>query len=93
MLTYLNKQGNPIIRQCRNCAFFKPISTAERTGYCLKMPLQFAFTGETTVFGITRPFYRCDLHLFINEDILKANSTAVEMDLNYKPKKDLNNGS
>lgn len=88
MLTYLNKGGNPIVRQCENCIHFNPIPESDRTGYCKKLPLIFAYTGKATVFAITRNFYFCQGHEFVNEQFLKENSMAVEM--KYKIKQDRN---
>lgn len=89
MLTFLNKQGKPIIRQCRNCINFKIISTTERTGYCSKLPLIFAFTGEQTVFGITKSFYSCEKHILPNEQFLSDNETPIEMDYSILQKNQL----
>jgi len=88
MLTYLNKENKPIIRRCGNCVHFNLISAIERTGYCKQMPMLFAFTGEQTVFGITKTFYYCDDHEMTNEDFLKNNAIPVEIDL--KSKNELN---
>ena len=85
MLTYLNKDDNPIIRQCANCINFNPIPGADRLGYCKVKPLFFAYTGQESVYVMTRPFYRCDDHEFNNEEFLKKNAKPVEITL--KPKK------
>ena len=81
MLTYLNKENKPIIRRCGNCVHFNLISAIERTGYCKQMPMLFAFTGEQTVFGITKTFYYCDDHEMTNEDFLTA-SAGFNWDFN-----------
>lgn len=86
MLTYLNKQGNPMVRQCENCQHFNPIPASDRTGYCKKMQMIFAYTGTKTVYGMTRSFYVCENnHEFTNEDILKQSSRVVEMQFKSKP--------
>lgn len=81
MHTYINKQGKIMIRSCANCTFFSLIDKNGDTGYCHKMPLVFAPTGEQTVYGIVKLFYRCpDKHQFFNEDFLKQNAVKVDSD-------------
>jgi len=93
MITFINKSGNPIIRQCANCIFYDPISGNKPSGYCKQLPLLFAFTGQQTVYGITRPFYCCEKHILPNEDYLNSNAEKIEMSYNFKSKELLNNGN
>ena len=86
MITFLNKDGNPIIRQCANCNFYSPIRGADRMGYCSKLPMIFAFTGNQSVFGITRSFYVCDKQRLSNEDHLNEFAEKIDMSNNFKPK-------
>lgn len=77
--TYLNKNKVPIIRKCDNCINFKLINSDEKAGYCKILPLLFAFTHDTSVYGIVRDFYLCEKHKFVNEDLLKSESEEVEL--------------
>lgn len=75
--TYLNANGFPIIRRCLNCTFWN--STAEfdsksekyKIGYCHKNPLYFAFTLEPSVHPMTKEFFLCVDHQFLDEMKLK----------------------
>ena len=91
--TYINRSGYPIMRRCFNCKFWTantalPLEEQfpfwlkgdkKPVGYCTNQPLFFALTLEPTVYNITKEFYLCENHLFINEDFLKEVSTPVLM--------------
>lgn len=79
MITYLNKNGQPMIRRCSNCVHFKQIDANKEMGYCKQRPLMFAFTHEPTVYAIVRNFYVCEIHQFINESTLSLNSEPIDI--------------
>jgi hypothetical protein len=80
--TYKNKKGQPIVRKCGNCLFFKKIDDKiDVQGYCKLNQLYFAFTLEKSVYGIVNDFYLCDKHEFLNEKILREQSEEVDLEL------------
>jgi hypothetical protein len=68
--TYLNRNGFPMLRRCKNCIHWKEYNPKDNIGFCTLMPLYFAFTLQQTVYGMTRDFCLCEKHKFENEDKL-----------------------
>ena len=89
--TYLNINGFPMIRKCQNCKFWKQenISEKQNIGYCKLEPMLFAFTLQKTVFPMTKDFYLCVSHQFINEEHLASSSTPVLLKDSIKKKEDI----
>ncbi len=85
--TYVNLEGNAILRRCLNCRFWSPVErekyktykNSEKLGYCKLSPLYFAYTLKKNVFPLTKTFYLCERHKFVNEEILEETGTKVNM--------------
>lgn len=76
--TFINLNGYPILRRCKNCVFWNsqednPLSL----GYCKASTLFFAFTLTPSVYPMTKDFYLCDKHKFKDEEKLKIVSKTV----------------
>ena len=89
MITYKNENGRPIIRNCLNCKNYKAIKNLDRTGYCDKLKMMFAYTMESNVFAQVRSFYLCESHLFANEEHLKNHAESVDMRSCLKSKEEI----
>ena len=79
--TYKNRMGEGILRRCRNCKYWSQVSAEEdtKTGYCKLNPVYFAYTLQKNVYVITKDFYLCEKHRFLQEEILEAESEKVLM--------------
>jgi len=84
MITYKNKNGLPMIRSCYNCVSFKEIENLERTGYCTKTKLMFAYTLQNNVHPMVKTFYLCEVHEFSNEAFLKTSAEQVSLENSIK---------
>lgn len=93
LVTYLNKNGYPIIRRCFNCKFWdgdiKVSENQKPVGYCKLKPMYFAFTLQPTVYPITKDFYLCESHTLENEDVLSQISVKVSLKESLKNKADI----
>jgi hypothetical protein len=92
LVTYLNKNGYPIIRRCFNCKHWKgdiQLGGEKPLGYCKVEALYFAFTLQPTVYPITKDFYLCAKHEFENEEKLKDSSIMVSLKDSLKKKSDI----
>ena len=83
VLTYENHNGLPIVRKCANCQHWQTLDAEGTTGYCKQLHLFFAYSLESTVYGITRKFYYCPTHLLQNEDWLKQEGKETTYDAAY----------
>ena len=70
--TYINRNGYPMIRRCRNCIFWKNDEKgfSGKMGLCSFKPIFFAYTLEPSVFPITKEFCLCENHKFEDESKL-----------------------
>lgn len=80
MITYKNKNGLPMLRSCYNCINFKEIENLERTGYCQRVKLMFAYTLQSNVHPMVKTFYLCQDHEFSNENALKLSAEQVSLE-------------
>ena len=91
--TYLNKNGLPILRHCKNCIFWKQeLKTYDgknNVGYCKFKPTFFAFTLEATVYFMTKDYYLCANHRFVNELMLEVLGEPVLLKDALKKKDEL----
>lgn len=87
--TYYNHNGFPIIRRCKNCVFWKPETVDDKAGFCVQKPYHFAFTLEANLFAVTRDFFLCEHHKFVNESKLAAVSEKVLLKNILKKKDEL----
>lgn len=81
VLTFENRNGDPIIRKCGNCRFWKAVN--KHTGYCINRPLLFAYSLEQNMFCMTSKFTLCSLHILNNEEMLQQESRPTEYDVEY----------
>jgi hypothetical protein len=87
MKTFLNKNGNAIIRRCENCKNWTKLNDDPKSGYCQLLPLIFAYTLQPTVFAVTRRYYLCETgHQFVNEEHLLKTAQQVEANDIIRPK-------
>jgi len=79
--TFINRNGFPMIRRCENCKFWhnEIILDGEGVGYCKFKPLYFAHTLTPTVYAMTKKFYLCENHAFLNEEKLKEVCQIVNL--------------
>ena len=77
--TYINQNGYPIIRRCKNCMYWKTETDESKSGYCIQRPFYFAFILEPNVYAVTKDFFLCENHKFINEAKLSIVSEKVLM--------------
>lgn len=84
METYINRNGFPMIRRCKNCIFWKGEAEGEEQkrdydfnrsepagkGLCTFKPMMFAFTLEPKLYPMTKDFFLCENHKFENESKL-----------------------
>ena len=71
--TYINRNGYPILRRCKNCVFWNEdteFHKKHKAGYCRRVPLYFAFTLEPSVYPITKEFFLCEEHQLEEENRL-----------------------
>jgi hypothetical protein len=90
--TYVNRNGYPIIRRCRNCIYWNnetEVNQKQKAGYCKLKPLYFAFTLEQSVYAITKEFYVCQDHKLEDEDRLKEVCDVVKLKDILKKKDEL----
>jgi hypothetical protein len=83
--TYLNGLGNPIIRKCSNCRFWDNLNN--ETGYCTKLPLQFAYSLLPSNYALSKKHNLCDKHVLENEDTLQKEATPAQYDAAYLKRK------
>lgn len=84
MHTYLNLSKLPMIRNCKNCAFW--LRDKENVGYCKKSSMHFAYTLEKNLYYMTKEFYVCDKHNFHNEETLEKTAEKVSLKDSLKKK-------
>ena len=90
--TYLNRSGYPMLRSCKNCKHWEDtinLNNENNAGYCKFQPLYFAYTLQPSVYMITKHFYLCEKHEFINEIALKKNAEKVSLKESIKNKSDI----
>jgi hypothetical protein len=87
--TYLNRNGYPILRRCRNCVNWKADANHNQNGFCKKLPMYFAFTLKKTAYASTKDFYLCENHTFIDEERLKELCDTVYLKDAIKSKEEL----
>ncbi len=89
--TYINRNGLPIMRRCFNCKHWAGgiMMENQKIGYCKLTALYFALTMEPTVFPMTKDFYLCENHEFINEEKLSKVCEKVLMKEHLKKKGDI----
>ena len=90
--TYINRNGFPIIRRCKNCIFWNEetdFNPRHKAGYCKLKPLYFAFTLAPSVYPITKEFYLCESHNFEEESRLSEVCEKVLMKDILKRKEEL----
>jgi hypothetical protein len=86
--TYENLNGDPIIRKCGNCLFWKGINGT--VGYCEKLPLLFAYSLAENCWAMTAKFTLCEKHVLRNEKILATQSKEITYDVDYMSKHNQN---
>ena len=90
--TFINVNGFPIIRRCKNCKFWQEQGNSkdkDKLGSCTLNPLFFSFNMKPTVFFLTKEFCLCENHEFGNEDVLKESCESVKMKDILKNKDDI----
>lgn len=87
--TYVNINGFPIIRRCKNCIFWNDETDFNLLGYCKFKPMYFAFTLQPTVYPMTKEFYLCENHQFPEENRLEQVCDKVLLKDILKKKEDI----
>lgn len=90
--TYVNRNGFPMIRRCKNCIFWSEDTDFDanlKAGYCKFKPMFFAFTLAPSVYPITKEFYTCENHKFVDEARLKEVCDVVKLKDIIKKKEEL----
>jgi hypothetical protein len=90
--TYINRNGFPIIRRCKNCLYWNDeteFNDKHKVGYCKLAPMFFAFTLEPSVFPLTKEFYVCVKHKFEEESRLSEVCDKVKLTDILKKKEEL----
>lgn len=66
--TFINSNGNAMMRKCENCVFWNRMSASkDDTGYCVRQKIFFAYTLEQTRYFQTKFCDLCLEHQFKNE--------------------------
>ena len=88
--TYVNLNGYPILRRCKNCVFWNnQDDDSQSLGYCKATTLFFAFTLTPSVYPMTKDFYFCEKHKFKDEEKLKNVCQKVNLKEALKKKDEI----
>jgi hypothetical protein len=87
--TYLNRNGYPMLRRCKNCTHWKTEEINDKQGFCTLKPYFFAFTLMPNLYPVTRDFFLCEEHKFFNEELLQQVSESILLIDAIKNKEDI----
>ena len=90
--TFVNRNGFPILRKCQNCIFWNSQTdypTNLKLGFCTIKPYFFAYTLAPNLYPLTKEFFLCEEHRFVNEKKLEEVSEKVLLKDCIKNKEDI----